>query len=165
MRRLLSLFILVVPLSAQATGHLALGRLFRLFEVVIPDLRFEWTDDDNRLLLTVPLNWAFILNPRKVEPTHIITLFVEPQFSIGRDSVQRAVAGAKVGPQFTRSIGAFVEGGGVLGTDGHGGMAGGGVHMGSLARASILFSYRSTWADEHAHSVSFGVEIPFHVIP
>jgi hypothetical protein len=138
-------------------------------EPLIPDLRFEWGPAD-RAVLSWPIHpWA--TPPLDIPgPTLIASPFVEPQLALGPERDWRVLAGGRLYafPDSLR-LGALLEGAGLWGTDGRGGVAGVGLAYDLIERHrttqpwTLALVYRRSWLSGGAsprHDLSFDVTVP-----
>jgi len=141
-------------------------------EPLIPDARYEFggaAEDD--WVLSWPLHpWA--TPPLDVPgPTLIFSPFVEPQLRLGASKEFRLLGGARLyGFPDTSRFGALVEGAGLWGTDGKGGMLGVGVTYDLIERHrytqpwTLALVGRRTWTDREArYDVSLDITVPLRM--
>jgi hypothetical protein len=136
-------------------------------EPLVPDLRYE-LGPARRAILSWPIHpWA--TPPLDVPgPTLILSPFVEPQLTLGAQRDYRLLAGGRayVFPDTLR-LGVLVEGAGLWGTDGRGGVAGVGLAYDLIERHrttqpwTLALVYRRSWTREGPRSdLSFDVTVP-----
>ncbi len=140
-------------------------------EPLIPDARYEFGGARNGWVFSWPLHpWA--TPPLDVPgPTLIVSPFVEPQLRLGASKEFRLLGGARVyGFPDTSRFGALVEGAGLWGTDGKGGVLGVGVTYDLIERHrhtqpwTVSLVGRRTWTDREArYDVSLDVTVPLRM--
>lgn len=145
----------------------------KLYEWLLPDIRFEWSSDDHGLIVSRPITvslppylWTRDDDTWESLRGHwtddvYLQFFLEPQYQV-RGGDWRGLLGSRALYDFD-GFGAHVEGGGLVGTDGHGGMAGGGVFYGDPGGIGVHLTYRSTWAGGHRNSLGVSLEVPWTV--
>ncbi len=135
-------------------------------EPLIPDVRREF-GPTSRWVLSWPIHpWA--TPPLDVPgPTLIASPFLEPQLGLS-PRVLRLLGGARLYafPDSAR-WGALVEGAGLWGQDGRGGVLGAGLTYDLIERHAdtqpwtLSLVYRRTWTDQGSrHDVAFDVTVP-----
>lgn len=140
-------------------------------EPLIPDLRYEFGGAADDWVLSWPIHpWA--TPPLDVPgPTLIVSPFVEPQLRLGPEKEFRLLGGARLyGFPDTSRFGALVEGAGLWGTDGKGGVLGVGVTYDLIERHrhtqpwTVSLVGRRTWTDREArYDVSLDVTVPLRM--
>ncbi len=149
--------------DAAAVTLLVIGGY--VLEVGIPDLRYEIGDDDRSWVLSWPV---LVTLARRTEDSDsdnrrqaAIALLVEPQWN--RDHGKRVLLGTRLTGFLESSLswGVALEGAGVLGSDGHGGMVGGGIIWGVQDLAVGVFARRTVTHLRHRTDVSFDLMFPF----
>lgn len=115
---------LALPRSAKAQAE----GLLLFPEPFVPDLRLELEASQPYLVLSLPVH-VNLYRDHVLPITHEkapLSLFVEPQYRpSGRE--WRGLAGLRLTQPIYRGFAALVEGAGLVGTDGHGGLFGVGV--------------------------------------
>ncbi len=115
---------LLLPRSAMAQVE----ALLLFAEPFVPDLRIELESSQPYLVLSLPVH-VLVYRDHLLPITHDKvpwSLFVEPQYRpSGRE--WRGVAGLRLTHPIYRGMAALADGGGLVGTDGHGGLFGVGV--------------------------------------
>jgi len=135
-------------------------------EPLLPDLRREW-GPASRWVLSWPIHpWA--TPPVDVPgPTLILSPFLEPQLRLS-PSALRLLGGARLYafPDTSR-WGALVEGAGLWGADGRGGVLGAGLTYDLIERHAdtqpwtLSLVYRRSWTNRGPrHDVAFDVTVP-----
>jgi hypothetical protein len=141
-------------------------------EPLIPDLRLEYGGESpRRAVLSWPLHpWATPPLDAPGPLTFIASPFVEPQLRLGAKEY-RLLGGARLYafPDSLR-LGALIEGAGLLGTDGDGGMAGVGLTYDLIERHrttqpwTLSLVYRRSWTGEGTRNdLSFDVTVPIRM--
>lgn len=160
---------LVVLLPTRGSGH---GQenipYIYLLELGIPDSRYEYChgcEKTSDWVLSAPI----YLDVERWELSKSVTLInmpmLEPQYAVFKRMV-RGLLGTRLvcgvgGQQDSRPVfGFFIEGAGLLGRDGHGGVVGAGISYFIYPSLPISLTYRRTWTtEEDRHDVSIGVEV------
>jgi hypothetical protein len=176
------------PLRAEAYGigepgdrsfEVILYSIPALVEVAIPDVRLEVSEARGQ---NPVLSWPVHLRLfetggiRQTEHTTLAaprlesTLFLEPQLALGDALQYRGILGARLMgglPIGSALAGLLLEGGGLLGTDGHGGFVGGGLCFALLFDRNfpyVAVVARRTWTAAEAR-VDFALDfvLPFPI--
>lgn len=162
--------------SGRAPALVSWKRSFCLYtgcflEPLIPDVRFEWGQGPkDHWVLSWPIHpWTFSAWDIP-GPTLIASPFIEPQVRL-KTTAWRLAAGARVYvfPDSAR-LGALVEGAGLWGQDGSGGLAGVGLSFDLIERHpsttpwTVSAVLRRTWTGEGARmDVSLDVTVPLNM--
>lgn len=130
-----------------------------LVEVALPDVRLELNEQRPSAVLSWPAHlrlWdaggiRYTPHTTLAAPRAELTAFLEPQLAFGEPWALRGLAGARVFgglPLQAGLVGALLEGGGLVGSDGHGGFVGGGIAIGTVFDRNfpmVALVARRTW--------------------
>jgi hypothetical protein len=149
-----------------------------LIEIAIPDVRFEQAGPLDAWVLSWPAHLRLVDagGVRQTEHTTLaapraeLTLFLEPQIALQSTTGHRGLGGLRgFGglPVGASLLGLIAEAGGLVGTDGHGAFAGGGVAFGMLFDRNfpyLAFVARHIWAGPQRR-VDFALDVvmPFPI--
>lgn len=149
-----------------------------VIEVAIPDVRLELREDLQHAVLSWPVHLRLVDAGGIRQTTHTtlaaprveLTLFLEPQLALDENNACRGLLGARVFgglPIGSGLIALVLEGGGLAGTDGHGGFAGGGLAMGTIFDKNfpyLALVARRVWTTGGARvDFSLDVVLPFFI--
>lgn len=175
MRRLLLVLAMLVasPGRTHADGDGALeraARLLMLIELGIPDARFErsFTTDDHRLALS----WPIVMRANHVELGStsglVFNHVLELQYEVTRGELRALLGERMLVHGADRSAGPlpFIEIAGLLGSDGHGGVFGGGLAYGDGqfgVSLGVVVRFVVT-TEERRGDVAIDLQFPFNVL-
>jgi hypothetical protein len=172
------------PQRAEASGGgsfddllagLVLAMLVILAEPIFPDLHMEFGEgvENTDLTLAWPIPVSF--GGLEVADGFVVGLtgFVEPQYRVV-DEANRLVFGGRIPmilsdnsnePEWGLGPGIFVEGGGIVGDDGSGFIAGGGLTVGGLVAAlGLNYRFMQVGGDNrHAVTVDLHLALPIFI--
>ena len=116
-----------IPRGAHASGGYGFGgEIFAIPEPFIPDLRLELDRSTPYLVLSFPVHLLVYQEHLFLPDKAHSSLFAEPQWRPS-GSEWRGVAGVRLTQPVYEALAVLADGGGLVGTDGHGGLAGLGV--------------------------------------
>ena len=144
-----------------------LTRGFAWVELAFPDLRLQTPARVGRGVDALVLSW----------PVHVVgvstrtgragagaTFFVEPAFPTDHFAA-RGLGGVRLwGADASTGLAAVLEGGGVVGTDGHGAFAGGGPAIGDLSAVVALVGRRYFMLGADRWDFTLEVTMPFYTL-